>query len=113
MSLTIEHRATGPDSAAITLSGRLLLGPGCERLEQLLAQEMARGVRHFTFNLAAVSQVDSTGMGRFIDAYSKLLPLSGTVRIEGARGPVREMFRVTKLDTFLIFDDPGRPGQGG
>jgi anti-anti-sigma regulatory factor len=43
-------------------------------------------------------------MGRFIDAYSKLKKAGGSVRIAGALGPVREMFKITRLDSIFQFD---------
>lgn len=104
MSLSIQHEETAPGSVVIKLAGRLLLGPDCQELQQLIAAEIARGARHLTFDLSEVSHVDSTGMGRFIDAYGKLHALAGSVHVRGARGAVRDMFRVTKLDTFLQFD---------
>ena len=104
MSLTIEHQETNATSAEIRLAGRLLLGPGCVELEQLVASLMDRGTLHITFDLAGITHIDSTGMGRFIDTYSKLKRLGGTVRIIGATGPVRDMFKVTRLDRIFQFD---------
>jgi anti-anti-sigma factor len=104
MSLTIHHDEIDTTSAVIRLAGRLLLGPGCAELEQLIASLMSRGFLHLTFDLKAVSHIDSTGMGRFIDAYSKLKKLGGTVHIVGALGPVREMFKITRLDSIFQFD---------
>lgn len=99
MSLTIQHREPDPASAVISLSGRLLLGPGCLELEQLVNSLLNRGVLHLTFDLAGVTHIDSTGMGRFIDAYSKLRKVGGSVGFTGVTGAVRQMFRVTRLDT--------------
>lgn len=104
MSLTIHSQEQTATEAVITLTGRLLLGPGCIELEQLVADLMSRGVRHLTFDLSTVTHIDSTGMGRFIDAYSKLKKLGGSVRISGASGTVREMFKITRLDSIFQFD---------
>ena len=103
MSLTIHHRETDATSATISLEGRLLLGPGCTELEQLVADLIGRGVLHLTFDLSEVTHIDSTGMGRFIDAYSKLKRSGGSVKFTGATGAVRQMFRVTKLDSIFQF----------
>lgn len=99
--MTIQHHERDSDSAVISLAGRLLLGPGCMELEQLVGGLLARGFQHLTFDLSAVSHIDSTGMGRFIDTYSKLKKTGGTVNIVGATGPVREMFKITRLDSIF------------
>jgi anti-sigma B factor antagonist len=104
MSMTIHHQEQDAHSAVITLAGRLLLGPGCLELEQLVAGLLDRGFQHLTFDLNAVTHIDSTGMGRFIDTYSKLKKSGGTVHIAGATGPVREMFKITRLDSIFQID---------
>ena len=104
MNMTIHHRETDATSAVIELNGRLLLGPGCIELEQLVASLLARGILYLTFDLTNVTHIDSTGMGRFIDAYSKLKKSGGTVRIVGATGTVREMFKITRLDSIFLID---------
>jgi anti-anti-sigma factor len=104
MNLSIEHREPNPESAVIRLTGRLQLGPGCADLEKLILSLFDRGVLHLTFELDGLTHMDSTGMGRFIDAYSKLKNRGGTVRVQGATGGVREMFRITRLDAIFGLD---------
>src|SRR3954467_13780512 len=104
MSLTIQHQESNSTTAEIQLNGRLLLGPGCLELEQLVASLLERGFLNITFNLAEITHIDSTGMGRFIDTYSKLKRLGGSVHIVGATGAVREMFKITRLDSIFQFD---------
>lgn len=101
MSMTIHHQERDATSAVITLAGRLLLGPGCIELEQIITGLLERGFLHLTFDLTSVTHIDSTGMGRFIDTYSKLKRSGGTVQIVGATGPVREMFKITRLDSIF------------
>jgi anti-sigma B factor antagonist len=104
MNLTIQHQEQDSTTATITLAGRLLLGPGCQQLEELVDSLIARGFHHLTFDLTQITHIDSTGMGRFIDAYSKVRDSNGSIRMKGASGSVREMFRVTRLDTILSFE---------
>ncbi len=101
MSMTIQHEELDSQTAVIRLSGRLLLGPGCVELEQLILGLLNRGFLKITFDLTDVTHIDSTGMGRFIDTYNKLKKSGGSVRIVGAAGPVRDIFRVTRLDSIF------------
>ncbi len=100
MSLSIRHQEADA-SAVVTLNGRLLLGAPCQELEHLVADLLNRDIHKITFDIAGITHIDSTGIGRFIDAYSKLRAVGGTMRITGAMGAVRDMFRVTRLDTVL------------
>jgi anti-anti-sigma factor len=104
MSVTIEHKEQSPQTALITVNGRLLLGPGCQEMERTITDLLERGYLNLTFDVGGVTHIDSTGMGRFIDAYNRLQPIGGTVHVVGAKGPVRDMFHVTRLDTIFRFD---------
>jgi anti-sigma B factor antagonist len=64
---------------------------------------MQKGGKHIVFDLSGVTHIDSTGIGRFIDAYSKIGKLGGQIRMAGASGAVRDAFRVTRLDTVFPF----------
>lgn len=104
MNLTIQHQELDQTSATITLAGKLQLGTGAQQLEDLVDSLIARGFNHLTFDLTGVTHIDSTGMGRFIDAFSKVRNSNGTIVMKGATGAVRDMFRVTRLDTILSFE---------
>jgi anti-sigma B factor antagonist len=103
MSLTIQREDREPATSVITLRGRLLLGPGCKELERLVPELLDQGRRTLIFDLNGVTHIDSTGIGRFIDAYGRLQKLGGSLRLACAGGAVRDVFRVTRLDTVLSF----------
>ena len=103
MSLTIEREDREPGTSVITLRGRLLLGPGCKELERLVPELLEQGRKTLVFDLSEVTHIDSTGIGRFIDTYGRLQKLGGSLRLAGAEGTVREVFRVTRLDTVFRF----------
>jgi anti-anti-sigma factor len=102
MALTIESNHAKDGSLVVGLRGELILGPGCHQLAEYLHQQLRPGL-HLVFDVAGVSQLDSTGIGLFIDAYSRLEKGGGKMTIAGAVGPVREAFRVTRLDTVFHF----------
>ena len=103
MHLSIEHKQIAPATRVIALTGKLLLGPGCLELEALVQQLMAGGARNLVFDLSGVTRIDSTGIGRFIDAYGRVRKSGGQMRLAGAEGPVRDAFRLTRLDTVFSF----------
>ena len=104
MSPSIQHKEISPATRLITLSGKLLLGSECvTELESLVPQLVAAGARNLVFDLSEVSRIDSTGIGRFIDAYGRVRKSGGQMRLAGAEGAVRESFRLTRLDHVFPF----------
>ncbi len=101
--LELEHREILPSTAVVKLNGKLLLGQDAARLGDLVPQLIASGHRNLVFDLHGVTHIDSTGIGRFIDAYSRLAKIGGKMRLAGASGSVRDSFHVTRLDTVFSF----------
>src|SRR5579884_741837 len=103
MALALEHREVQPASAVITLKGKLLLGQESAKLAALVPELIAAGHKNLIFDLHGVTHIDSTGIGRFIDTYSRLTKIGGKMRLAGASGAVRDSFHVTRLDTVFSF----------
>lgn len=103
MPLELERQDIHTATSLITLSGKLLLGPAAQQLAALVPEVIASGRKNLVFDLNGVTHIDSTGLGRFIDTYTRLLKIGGKMRLTGATGAVRDSFRVTKLDTVFSF----------
>jgi anti-sigma B factor antagonist len=106
MQLQIEHREMEPGVMVITLAGKLMLGKESSQIEELITQFMAEGRRHIIFDIAGVSRIDSTGIGRFIYSYNKIQEAGGSMGIAGASSHLRDAFHATRLDRiFKFYDD--------
>ena len=103
MALGVEHQDVQELTSVITLRGKLMLGEECAQLETLVPQLLKNGRKNLVFDLSGVTHIDSTGIGRFIDAFSRLTRIGGQMRLAGASGAVRDSFRVTRLDTVFTF----------
>ena len=103
MPLGIERVDREGAISVVVLRGKLMLGEDCRQLDAVLPELLSEGRTHLIFDLNAVTHIDSTGIGRFIDAYSKLVKVGGKMRLAGANGAVRDSFRVTRLDTVFAF----------
>ena len=104
MSFTIEHEKLDQDTCVVTLNGRLQLGKACADLEVLILRLVGRGAKTLVFDIHKVTHMDSTGMGRFIEAHRLLQSIGGHMKIVAApTGAVREMFQITRLDTIFNF----------
>ena len=103
MPLAVEHQDMHRSTSIITLRGKLMLGEEAAQLEILVPRLVQSGCKNLIFDLSGVTHIDSTGIGRFIDAYSRLTPIGGELRLAGATGAVRDSFHVTRLDTVFKF----------
>lgn len=101
--LALEHQEFQPEASLITLKGKLLLGQESAKLAALVPELIASGHKNLIFDLQGVTHIDSTGIGRFIDVYSRVARIGGKMRLAGASGAVRDSFHVTRLDTVFSF----------
>lgn len=103
--LDIQAEQIRPGAAVIRLNGKLMMGPESAAMESFLAGRLDSGDQHLIFELSALKQIDSTGIGRFIALFNKLVPQKGTLSMAAAQPTVRQAFRVTRLDTVFRFHD--------
>lgn len=103
MPLAIERKDNEGTLSVVTLRGKLMLGEETAQLEELIPQLLKSGRKNLVFDLSGVTHIDSTGIGRFIDTFSRLGQAGGQMRLAGATGTVRDSFRVTRLDTVFKF----------
>jgi anti-sigma B factor antagonist len=103
MPLEIERRDVESATSVITLNGKLMLGEASGQFENLVPELLKTGRKNLVFDLSGLTHIDSTGIGRFIDTYSRLGQAGGQMRLAGATGAVRDSFRVTRLDTVFKF----------
>lgn len=101
--LEIDHKELEPGVDLVTIAGRVMLGTESQKIEALVRELLARGRRKIVFDLAGVTHIDSTGIGRFIASLNAVMAARGAMCIVGAQGQVREGFRVTRLDTIFKF----------
>ncbi len=103
MPLQLSHEEIAPGTVAVTVAGKLMLGPEGERIVSLVDQLLAEGIRTIIFDLTAVTVIDSTGIGRFIASYNKIVGAGGEMRMAGATGHVFHSFKVSLLDQVFPF----------
>ena len=113
MSLEIGQKEIRRGVVVVTLAGRVMLGDESAQIETLVERALSEGGRHFVFDLAKVTHIDSTGIGRFIAGLNKVRQAGGSFRMAAATGQVRDAFHVTRLDTvFKFFPDVESAIQG-
>jgi anti-anti-sigma factor len=92
-----------PGTAAISVSGKVMMGAESEQIEQRVEEALRQGTRTIIFDISGVTSIDSTGVGRFISSFNKIMEAGGDMRIAGATGHVFHTFHVSLLDTVFSF----------
>jgi anti-sigma B factor antagonist len=103
--LEIKSEVVRPGTIVIRLAGKLMMGPESAAMESFVAECLDQGNRNLVFDLAELKQIDSTGIGRFISAFNRLMQVKGTIGMAASSPVVRQSFRVTRLDTVFKFYD--------
>ena len=86
--------------------GRLTLSDSRTQLRDLIHVFTGNGHKNFLLNFAGVDFIDSDGMGELVRSYSVVRQRGGEMRIVHATQRVRDLFRITRLNTlFEIYSD--------
>jgi len=113
MALEISHKEAAPGTIVVTLSGKLMLGADGENIPALVEQFLREGKKTIVFDLANVSVIDSTGIGRFIASYNKIVAAGGEMRMAGATGHLFQSFHISLLDQVFPFYPTVEEAQAG
>ena len=84
MALGVDRQDVEGTISVITLRGKLMLGEDSGQLERLVPQLLKTGRKNLIFELSGVTHIDSTGIGRFIDAFSRVGRGGRADRLAGA-----------------------------
>ena len=101
--LQLHHQEVDPGVVVITLSGKLMLGREGEQVTALVPQLLDGGSRGIIFDIAGLTRVDSTGIGRFISSYNRIEEAGAKMAIVAPTPHLRECFRATQLDRVFSF----------
>ena len=101
MSLNYAIRRIG-DVVVLDLSGRIVFGQGAPHvLHELVREQINQGCRKIFINLKDLHQTDTAGLGALVSALSTVTSNGGTLRFCEANERLRELLRMTRLDTVL------------
>jgi anti-anti-sigma factor len=103
MKMEISQHEISPDKVVVTLAGKIMMGPESEQIVKHVDDLLRTGKRIIIFDLAGVSHIDSTGIGRFISSYNKIMAAGGDMCMAGATGHLFDTFHVSLLDTVFRF----------
>jgi len=105
VGLQISIRESG-DVTILDLQGRATIGFDSDLLSSHLQKLVANGVRKLLLNLAAATQLDSSGISAITGTYVSLSRQGGSLKLLRPCGRVRAVLRVIRLlDIIPTFED--------
>ena len=98
MNITI--RKAGP-AAILDLNGPLKLGEPEELFRNQIQQLMESGTTHVAVNLAGVTDLDSSGIGALVRAFTTLKRAGGKCTLYAPSKRVSMLLKMVRLDSIL------------
>ena len=81
MMMEISHKEVTPGVVVVAITGRVMMGAESEQILGLLDGLLRDGKRTIIFDIAGITHIDSTGIGRFISSYHKISAAGGDMRM--------------------------------
>ena len=103
MNLKIARRELENGIAVIELGGRVAIGRDSGHIEPEVLEAIRCGAKKVILDLAAVSHIDSTGIGIMAYCFGKAAQAGTALCISGARANVLNVFQVTRLIKVVPF----------
>ncbi len=105
INLYINERRVG-DVTVLDLKGRVRIGGGTVALHKAIRCLVQEGKTQILLNLAAVTYIDSSGLGELISSHVSLSNTGGEIKLVHLTVQLRELMTITKLLTvFDVHDD--------
>jgi anti-sigma B factor antagonist len=97
----ITRKELKPGIVVLELSGPLQMGVECKRLELALDQLISDKQTRVVIDLSNVTKLDSSGLGKLVNCFSRLKTAGGALRLTGVTGMMDGVLRLTHADRFL------------
>ena len=98
--MNIGIRKAGP-ATILDLDGALKLGEAEEAFRNQVQQLMDAGSTHVAVNLASVTELDSSGIGALVRAFTAFKRAGGKCTFFAANKRVMMLLKMVRLDTIL------------
>jgi anti-sigma B factor antagonist len=99
--LKIETKQVQPDIVILEIAGRITLGGESKQLEWAVDKLLGEGRKKVIFDIAGVTNIDSTGIGIIVVSSGKLKKAGGELRVAAASAHVEEVLKMTNLDQIV------------
>jgi anti-sigma B factor antagonist len=96
------------DVRIIELAGKITIGTGDVKLRELITRSLDEGKSNILLDLAAVTAIDSSGIGEMVACYTTVTKRDGQLKLLRMSPKINDILQVTQLITvFDVFDEEG------
>ena len=85
----------------LELSGPLQMGVECKQLEMAFDQLIRANHTRVIVDLSQLTKLDSGGLGKLVNCFSRLKTVGGALRLTGVTGMIDGVLKLTHADHFL------------
>src|SRR6266478_4951460 len=85
----------------LELGGPLQMGVECKQLELALDQLLSDGHTRVVLDLSKLTKLDSGGLGKIVNCFSRLKTAGGALCLAGTTGTIDGVMKLAHADRFL------------
>jgi anti-sigma B factor antagonist len=101
MGMTTNTRQVGAVTV-VDIKGRIVLGEESASVRDVVSELLSKGRKQILLNLAAVSYIDSMGLGSLVGALVTARKQGGELKLLNVSDKVTDVMQITKL--YTVFD---------
>ena len=101
MLVQIVRKEFKPGIIILELGGPLQMGVECKQLELALDQLLSDGHTRVVLDLSKLTKLDSGGLGKIVNCFSRLKIAGGALCLAGTTGMIDGVMKLAHADRFL------------
>ena len=99
--MQIAKKEVKPGIIVMELSGPLQMGVECKQLELAFDEILRDKHAHVVLDLSRLTKLDSCGLGKIVDCFSRLKKAGGSLCLVGTTGMIDGVVKLSHADRFL------------
>jgi anti-sigma B factor antagonist len=99
--LQIVKKEFKPGIVILELTGPLQIGVECKQLELAFDQLLRDGQIRVVLDLSKLTKLDSCGLGKLVNCFSRLKTAGGALCLAGTTGMIDGVLKLAHADRFL------------
>ncbi len=99
--MQIVKKELKPGIIALELAGPLQMGVECKQLELAFDELLRDNHTRVVFDLSKLTKLDSAGLGKIINCFSRAKTAGGSLCLAGTTGMIDGVLKIAHADRFL------------
>jgi anti-anti-sigma factor len=99
--LQIVKKDLKPGIIVLEVTGQLQMGVECKQLDLAFDELLREKHSRVILDLSHLTKLDSAGLGRIVNCFSRLKTAGGSLRLAGTTGMIEGVLKLAHADRFL------------